>query len=318
MRGNCHKLKVEGHYKKLLLLCTRQQKVKDNDSLTRYPPADVREILRAETGFVCAIPSCNIPFLEFDHFDPEWKDQHHHDPDGMIALCPNHHRQARTNWTKEDLRGFKKNGKANAKKFEHKLEYLKRDLCCKIGGNIWHPDGNRILSIDYLPVLWFNRTSDNRKLLNLVIRDKNSKTRFRIDDNILSINNSVSDIVCTPNGKSFRIYFQDGSNFRMFFKQQKIHTHLPEDMIEIQMKLKDLNLDFQYNITKMKNGNAIGNSVASGYPGFMNFFSGTEMNYKELFKGHDREKFIYEEIDSGNPSILVDMFAYFLEGITPH
>lgn len=289
----------------------------DKDYLSRYPPSNVREILRFETGFVCAIPSCNIPFLEFDHFDPEWKVEPHHEPGGMIALCPNHHAQARTNWTVQDFIEFKKNGRKNAKKFEHKLEYLKRNLCARIGSNYWNSNGNHILSIDQLPVLWFNRSSGNRKMINLVIRDKDLNVRFRIRDNVLMVKNNVFDIECTPNGKSFKIRFQDGSNFRMWFKKQKTHTDLPEDIIEIQMKLKDLNLDFQANMTRMRNGNGIGNSKAIQYNGWVNFSSGLIMDYKSLFKGHEKEKFINEEIDTLPYDAYINMFAYFLEGLIP-
>jgi len=62
--------------------------------LDRTPPAPVRRQLRKEVGFGCPIPGCRKPFLEYHHFDPPWAEEPHHRPEGMIALCTEHHPMA--------------------------------------------------------------------------------------------------------------------------------------------------------------------------------------------------------------------------------
>ena len=55
----------------------------------RIPPADVKRELRQEVNFGCAI--CGAPLLEYHHIIP-YSEAEHHDPDHMVAVCPNHHR----------------------------------------------------------------------------------------------------------------------------------------------------------------------------------------------------------------------------------
>jgi hypothetical protein len=38
-----------------------------NDEPGRSPLSDVRRQLRRESGFVCAHPDCNVPYLEYHH-----------------------------------------------------------------------------------------------------------------------------------------------------------------------------------------------------------------------------------------------------------
>jgi hypothetical protein len=54
----------------------------------RIPPAKIKRELRQEVNFGCAV--CGAPLLEYHHIVP-YSEIEHHDPDHMIALCPNHH-----------------------------------------------------------------------------------------------------------------------------------------------------------------------------------------------------------------------------------
>ena len=62
--------------------------------ISRKPPEAVKLLLRQEVGFGCPLPYCRLPFLSFHHFDPPWHKEHHHRPEGMIALCVQHHEMA--------------------------------------------------------------------------------------------------------------------------------------------------------------------------------------------------------------------------------
>lgn len=58
--------------------------------LTRSIPANVALSVRRRCGFGCVV--CGSAVYEYDHFLPEFKDAKSHDPNGIVLLCPNHHR----------------------------------------------------------------------------------------------------------------------------------------------------------------------------------------------------------------------------------
>ena len=78
--------------------------------MNRTPPASVCKILREEVNYGCPVEGCGSPFLTWHHFDPMWKEQHHYNPEGMIALCGEHARMADSGiYTKEKLKHWKTN-----------------------------------------------------------------------------------------------------------------------------------------------------------------------------------------------------------------
>jgi hypothetical protein len=85
----------------------------------RYIPVGVRRQLRREVNYGCPVYGCGNPLLTYHHFDPPYIEcasfgVNPHNPNGMIALCMEHHGQCdikRTNhgWlSKEELRALKK------------------------------------------------------------------------------------------------------------------------------------------------------------------------------------------------------------------
>lgn len=72
-------------------------------------PKRVKEILREEVGFGCPVRDCGNPYLEYHHFDPPVHIKPHNEPNGMIALCAQHHKKADGHaYTDEQLHAFKK------------------------------------------------------------------------------------------------------------------------------------------------------------------------------------------------------------------
>lgn len=65
--------------------------------MARNPPKSVLAELRKEVGFGCPVEGCGNPYLTWHHFDPPWSERHHHEPQGIIALCPEHHNAADAN-----------------------------------------------------------------------------------------------------------------------------------------------------------------------------------------------------------------------------
>jgi hypothetical protein len=75
-------------------MTSKRKRASKPNCLRREPDDDVKRKLRQDVGYVCPVPSCQSPYLEWHHFDPAWSELKHHNPDGMIALCRNHHPEA--------------------------------------------------------------------------------------------------------------------------------------------------------------------------------------------------------------------------------
>src|SRR3954451_20998723 len=90
------------------------------------PPLAVRRALRRESGFVCVVPDCDLPYLEWHHFDPPYTVRPHHEPDGMAALCPEHHRKADAGaYTVEQLHEFKRDAASRATMVMGSFDWLR-------------------------------------------------------------------------------------------------------------------------------------------------------------------------------------------------
>lgn len=151
--------------------------------MNRNPPKKVRQVLRQEVGFGCPVNGCSNPYLEWHHFDPPWSEEQHHNPDGMIALCPIHHRQADAGaYTKEQLHNLKAEGKQRATEVKGKFDWLRNKLLAVVGGNFYY-EVPIIFQRQNEPIIWFNRDEEGYLLLNLKMLTKSQETRLYIEDN---------------------------------------------------------------------------------------------------------------------------------------
>src|SRR4051794_9583178 len=105
--------------------------------MTRTPPAEVRRALRKEVGFICPVPNCTNPNLTWHHFAPTWSECKHHDPQGMIALCKDHHGQADEGaFTVPQLRQLKRTGaeKAGSLPVKEVFNWRRNRILAIVGG----------------------------------------------------------------------------------------------------------------------------------------------------------------------------------------
>lgn len=103
-------------------------------AIKRDPPAEVKRNLREEVGFGCPVPDCREPFLSWHHFDPPWHVRHHHEPQGMIALCIKHHAMAdRGMFDKAQLSAFK-NAAHSVEDVKAKFEWARPKQLIRLGG----------------------------------------------------------------------------------------------------------------------------------------------------------------------------------------
>lgn len=183
--------------------------------MNRRPPQGVREILRKEVGFVCPVPGCRKPYLEWHHFDPPWHVSQHHNAEGMIALCREHHIQADHGaFTKEQLHDLKKIGTENWVIAKGEFNWLRNKLLVYIGGNFYY---NTDIPVVFKgkPLIWFNRDKDGYLLLNLNMLTTSNKPRAYLRDNEWFNTGLEEDIECPPSAKSIHIRYKDGDRLKI-------------------------------------------------------------------------------------------------------
>ena len=71
-------------------------------------PSDIRRQILVEAGHRCAIQTCrSAAYIDIHHIVP-WAQSQSHEPDNLIALCPNCHRRAdREEIDRKSLRNYK-------------------------------------------------------------------------------------------------------------------------------------------------------------------------------------------------------------------
>lgn len=188
--------------------------------VNRTPPKNVRELLRQEVNFGCPVQNCGTPYLMYHHFDPPWHVWEHHEPKGMIALCPTHHFNADGgSWKPDQLRRMKEAPFVTDKTKKERYDYLRKDTVC-LAGTIVYPV-KEILVVEGKPVIWFERDSEGYDRLNLIIRDSEGRILLRMEDNdFVSYPKFIFDLICPPQGKELQIISSDRkTNFTIRFDE---------------------------------------------------------------------------------------------------
>jgi hypothetical protein len=183
--------------------------------MNRTPPEDVRAILRREVGFLCPHPHCKCPFLEYHHFDPPWHERQHHDPEGMIALCPTHHRKA-DNFSKERLQKFKEHQKNHpVGDLPKTLDWLEYPLVVVMGSTIFEfcP---YIFAINGKPIISTHQREDGLALHVRMLTLTREPRMQMIGNDLLNVG-SPEDLYAPPNGKEIRVRYANGDEFRARF-----------------------------------------------------------------------------------------------------
>ena len=179
--------------------------------VSRTPPKNVRELLRQEVNFGCPVPNCGTPYLMYHHFDPPWHVKEHHQPEGMIALCPTHAFNADGgSWTNDQLRRMKQEPSVSDKTKKQRYDYLRKDTVC-LAGTITFRVAN-ILTIDGERAIWFERDSEGLDRLNILIRDSKGQVILQMENNDWTVyTKEIFDLICPPQGKEIQIISKDKS-----------------------------------------------------------------------------------------------------------
>ncbi len=248
--------------------------------LDRDPGTPVKQQLRQEVGFGCPIPNCGNPYLEWHHFDPPWREQHHHNPEGMIALCSQHHPKADAgNYTKEQLHRYKQEGKSRIAITKARFEWMRQELLVATGSGFAY-QCSPILSIRNKPVIWTNRDDEGYLLLNLDIPTESDAPQIQMRDNFWTITGTPEDVISPPSGKELTVRQKNGDYLILEFRkiesptqfQTRYHEEpwegaglrFPITVVEIALRSQIERIEFQPNRLK-RSTTQIGGIVMKGF-----------------------------------------------------
>ncbi|EQB8945003.1 HNH endonuclease [Vibrio parahaemolyticus] len=183
-------------------------------------PNAVKKVLRTEVGFGCPVKGCGNPYLEYHHFDPPVSVKPHNDPEGMIALCAQHHKKADGGaYTIEQLHAFKAD-KANADMVKGNLDWLRKDLLAVVGGNFYY-ETPKIITIDNIDLVSLVRDEDGYLRLNVNMLSLEPEERIIIEDNSWENIGSPIDLRSPPQGKELEVSYPNGDYLYLRFIELK-------------------------------------------------------------------------------------------------
>lgn len=166
-----------------------QRRVRSGN-IPREPYPEVKQFLRKEVHYACPVPGCASPLLEWHHFDPKWEDKHHHNHEGMIALCTSCHPKAdRGTWTKEELGSFKRNP-APLGLIRETFGWSERSVLYRLGGTYAVDCVAGVLAVSGQRVLWDERSAEGRLLFSLDFFGQKGKCLLQVRQNCLSVDAS--------------------------------------------------------------------------------------------------------------------------------
>ena len=248
--------------------------------MNRTPPVDVRRTLRSEIGFGCPVDNCGNPYLEWHHFDPPWHEKEHHNPEGMIALCAEHHKKADVGaFTKEQLKNFKIQAEENSKEIKGKFDWLRNKLLVVVGSCFFY-ETMTILQFRDEAAIWLRRDENGYLLLNLRMLTISGEKRLRLEDNFWMGKGTFTDFDCPPSGKKIHAKYDNGDEIKIEFIEMKsiemlkkrypeayperwgmemLGIELPITVVEVLNKVGGTNIAFTPTWSTLPGGNQIRN-----------------------------------------------------------
>jgi hypothetical protein len=237
----------------------------DGEGVNRTPPTDVRAQLRREVGFGCPVEDCGSPYLTWHHFDPPWSEREHHNPEGMIALCREHHGKADAGaFTKDQLRALKAESSRQGAQVRGRFNWMRQEVLAVVGGN-FYLETPIIVQLRDQPVVWWKRDEDGFLRLNVHMLTASGQPRALIEDNDWITEGTEADIECPPSGKHLKISYPNGDLLRVEFRnietvpdfearyatQTSFDPTFPLTAVEVEMEVADTPFSFNARQTQL-------------------------------------------------------------------
>lgn len=177
--------------------------------MIRTPPAEVLRDLRKEVGFGCPVNGCREAILTWHHFDPPWREENHHRPEGMIALCRRHAGAADGGlYTKAQLREWK-NSPCSVEDVKTRLPWVTRDFLIRLGG--CYSGGESVpLFIQDKPIISLSRDQNGMLLVSADFRTVDGNHLANLRENIFEADPAeVYDLTVDTAPTSMKIWFAE-------------------------------------------------------------------------------------------------------------
>ncbi len=199
--------------------------------MNRKPPSHVIRKLCQEVGFAC--PVCGSPFLTWHHFDPPWKVRKHHNPLGMLALCPEHAAHADGgHWTIDQQRQLKRPLKLN-ERVQAAWPWQPEKAVFMLG-NSYYVGERALLSINGRCVLGASRYFPpefdfSTVTLSVSLQDNAGRPVLTLENNILSFYAShLVEVQCPPQARSFEVKSKSGEHLKLEHKRLSLKEFLSQ------------------------------------------------------------------------------------------
>lgn len=155
--------------------------------------------------------------MTWHHFDPPWKTEKHHNPDGMIALCLNHHGRANgEEYSREQLRKWKRNP-VKPELLKTQFGWMFSRSLIRLGGGGF-ADSWCDLRIEDLSVFQAKRTSAGHLAFSFQLKNKDDELIAYMEDNMFGLfPERVHDFSATASGQRIKIWSDErkvGFEFR--------------------------------------------------------------------------------------------------------
>lgn len=196
---------------------------------SRDPGTTIKQLLRREVNFGCPIrfpdgSGCGSPILTFHHFDPPWAGNFVHDPQGIIALCPQHHVQADGGlWTVAQLKEFKRHPYVDDA-IRVQWPWQPESLVMKVGPSLVIRSGSP-MRLGSRPVMLFQPVMIEPLGTRTVefdseVRNEAGRPWLRITQSWFDLRlEGTTDLVFTPQTKEFRATHLDTTFLSMRFEK---------------------------------------------------------------------------------------------------
>lgn len=133
----------------------------------------------------------------------------------MIALCATHHAKADA-WTVQQCRELKE--KAPHDQVAGRFEWMREDVLAVVGDSLFYETPIMVALLGE-PVIWFNRDSEGRLLLNFNMLTTSGAPRTQLVDNDWLIQGEPTDVISPPNGSRLRVHYANGDDAFIRFKE---------------------------------------------------------------------------------------------------
>ena len=141
--------------------------------------------------------------------------EQHHNPEGMIALCGEHHGKADAGaFTTEQLRALKTR---RADIVQGTFDWRRQTLLAIVGGNLYF-ETPRIVVFKGSPLIWFERDEHNNLLLSARMLSSSDEPRVWLDANDWHLEGSPTDFESPPNGRRIRVRYGNGDALMVEFQ----------------------------------------------------------------------------------------------------